>query len=189
MAYVRRRTTKAGAISTALVEAYRDGGGRPRQRLLANLHGEPDTLRALAKLAAQRDTLRKERDTLTADKVHADQFYEAVTQNTLHGHQYSADERKEIDKLMRQRTRLLDRLSIVERALAMIERDGSVVKKHCTSTNSEVQTAIREYKEELNRAEALVLGLEFAAAPLQEAKAKLRRLDRWADTRANAFRD
>ena len=48
MAYVRKRTTKAGSVSTTLVESYRDETGRPRQRVLANLHGEPDTLRALA---------------------------------------------------------------------------------------------------------------------------------------------
>jgi hypothetical protein len=46
---VRKRTTKAGTVSTALVESYRDDQGRPRQRLIANLHGEPDPLRALAK--------------------------------------------------------------------------------------------------------------------------------------------
>jgi hypothetical protein len=53
MAYVRRRITKAGEFSTALVEAYRDDQGRPRQRLLVNMHGEPDILRALARLAVQ----------------------------------------------------------------------------------------------------------------------------------------
>jgi hypothetical protein len=53
MAYVRQRTTKTGAVSTALVESYRDAQGRPRQRLLANLHGEPDTLRALARLTVR----------------------------------------------------------------------------------------------------------------------------------------
>jgi hypothetical protein len=100
----------------------------------------------------------------------------------LQGRQYSADDRKELDRGLRQRARLLKRLATVSRALAMIERDGSVVKKHCTSTNSEVQTAIREYKEELNRAEALVLGVEFTA---KEAKANLRRLDRWVDHKAN----
>jgi hypothetical protein len=49
MAYIRRRTSKAGAISTALVEAYRDGQGRPRQRLLANLHGELTPLKCFAR--------------------------------------------------------------------------------------------------------------------------------------------
>jgi hypothetical protein len=62
MAYVRKRTTRAGSVSTTLVEAYRDESGRPRQRVLANLHGEPDTLRALAKLAVIRDVLLEQRE-------------------------------------------------------------------------------------------------------------------------------
>jgi hypothetical protein len=62
MPYVRTRTTKAGATSTTLVEAYRDEKGRPRQRVLANLHGEPDALSALVKLAYQREELQKFRD-------------------------------------------------------------------------------------------------------------------------------
>ena len=55
MAFVRKRTTKAGSVSTTLVEAYRDKNDRPRQRILANLHGEPDTLGALAKLTLKRE--------------------------------------------------------------------------------------------------------------------------------------
>ena len=130
MAYVRTRTTKAGTLSTALVEAYRDAQGRPRQRLLANLHSEPTPLQALAKLAALRAALRKEKEALAAEAVDADRFYEVVTQDTLHGHRYSAAERKEIDHLMRQRARLLRRLARVERDLAAIQRDGVAIKKH-----------------------------------------------------------
>jgi hypothetical protein len=33
MAYVRTRATRAGTVSTTLVEAYRDETGRPRQRI------------------------------------------------------------------------------------------------------------------------------------------------------------
>src|SRR6516164_9919101 len=71
MAYVRKRTTKAGSVSTMLVEAYRDKSGHPRQRILANMHGEPDTLRALAKLAAMREGLRQERDWLAQQAADA----------------------------------------------------------------------------------------------------------------------
>ena len=178
MAYVRQRTTKAGVQSTALVESYRDGKGRPRQRLLANLHGEPDTLRALAKLAAQRDFLRKEMEASTTDVMHANQFYEIVTQKTLHGHKYSAPERKEIDGLMRDRDRLLKRLAKVERDLATIANDGAIIKKHCTAAPDEIQAAIKAYKKELRDAECMVLGLEInlKGMMLKDAKAKLRRL-------------
>jgi chromosome segregation ATPase len=178
MAYVRTRTTRAGTISTALVEAYRDKQGQPRQRVLANLRGEPDLLKALAKLAAQREALRKEGKALVAEAEAANQFYEVVTQNALHGFQYSAEQRKEIDDLMRQRERLLKRLAKVEASLAAIEKDGIIIKKHCAASPDEIQAAIRAYKTELRDAEALVFGLEFAARndELKRARAALRRL-------------
>jgi small-conductance mechanosensitive channel len=177
MAYIRTRTTKAGSVSATLVEAYRDEGGRPRQRNLANLHGEPDTLRALAKLAAQRDGLRKEREKLTAEAVYADQFYERITQNALHGHQYAPAERKEIDGLMRQRRQLLERLAKIDGDLATIQKDGAIIKKHCSATPDEIQAAIQAFKKTHHDAKCLVAGLEFAAGEqLREAKAALRRL-------------
>jgi hypothetical protein len=168
MAFVRTRGT-----ATALIEAYRDERGRPRQRLLANLHGEPDTLSALAKLAVRRDGLRKERDTLTADAVDANKFYEIVTLNSLQGKQYSATERKEIDTLLWQRERLRARMAKVESDLAAIQKDGAVIKKHCSATPDEVQAAIRAFKEKFHEAEVMSLGAEFM---LKEAKAKRRRL-------------
>ncbi len=57
-----------------------------------------------------------------------------VTQNVLHGVQYSAEQRKEIDDLMRQRERLLKRFAKVEASLAAIEKDGTIIKKHCTAS-------------------------------------------------------
>ena len=177
MTYVRQRTTNAGAVSTALVEAYRDEQGRPRQRLLANLYGEPDALRALAKLAAQRDILRKEKDRLAPEVMKANQVYETITQNVLLGHQYNAAERKEIDGIVRLRARLAKRLLRIEGALTSIEKDGAVIKKHCSSTPEEIQAAIRDHQRARHDAECLVLGMEFAAKmQLKEANAKLRRL-------------
>jgi hypothetical protein len=177
MAYVRRRTTKAGTLSTALVESYRDEQGHPRQRLLVNLHGETSALKALAKLAACRDALRKEKESLAADRPDADKFYEIVTQNSLHGRRYSASERKEIDGLMRQREFLLKRLAKIERDLATIQKDGAIIKHHCNATPDEIQTAIRAHKQKHHEAEALVLGLEIGLnLQIREAKAALRRL-------------
>jgi hypothetical protein len=177
MAYVKTRKLRSGAISTALVEAYRDEKGRPRQRILANLHGEPDALSALAKLAARRDALRKEQEKLAADSVHANQFYEIVTTKTLHGHQFDAAERKEIDHLMKARERLLKRMVVVEADLAAIQKAGAVIKRHCSARPDEVQAAVRTYKQKLQDAEHLVLGMEVARElEIKEAKAKLRRL-------------
>lgn len=174
MAFVRTRGT-----TTALVEAYRDEEGRPRQRVLANLHGEPDALSALAKLAARREVLRTEHDKLAAEAVDADKFYETVTLSTLHGHAYSADERKEIDGLMKARERLLKRLEKIAADLAVIQRDGAVIRKHCAATADQVQAAIRAFKKKLRDAECAVWGAEHIhRLALNEAKAKLRRLGR-----------
>jgi hypothetical protein len=173
MAFVRKRTA-----STTLVESYRDDRGRPRQRILANLHGEPDTLAALAKLAALRASLREELEPLVKERVEANQFYEIVTTNTLQGHRYSADERKEIDGLMRQRKRLLERIAKTERDLDIIQRDGAVIKKYCSATPDEIQAAIQAFKQKHQEAEYLILGMEFALKQqVKEAKAKLRRLN------------
>ena len=139
MAFVRTRT-KAGSISTTLIEAHRDEEGQPRQRVLANLHGEPDILSALAKLAARRDDLRKEKETLAADAVKANEFYKAITLNSLEGKQYTAQERKEIDPLMKQRDRLLARMARIEADLATIQKDGLVIKKYCSATPEQIQT-------------------------------------------------
>ena len=168
MAFVRTRGT-----TTALIEAYRDEDGRPRQRLLANLHGEPDTLSALAKLAARREALRAELASLQEQAPQANEFYAVVTGNVLGGHQYSATERKEIDALMRQRDRLLARMAKIESDLAIIQKDGAAIKKHCSATPDEVQAAIRAFKEKFHEAEALSLGLEYG---FKNAKAELRRL-------------
>jgi hypothetical protein len=176
MAYVKSRSN-AGSISTALVEAYRDEKGRPRQRVLANLHGEPDTLSALAKLAARRDDLRKEQDTLAADKEHAEKFYEVITFNTLQGGQHTAEDRKKIELGLRQRKRLLARMAKIETDLATIQKDGVAIKKHCSATPEQIQEAIKAFKQKQHDAECLVLGMDFALQMrLKEAKARLRRL-------------
>jgi hypothetical protein len=72
MTYIRRRSTKAGSVSTALVESYRDDKGRPRQRLLANLHGEPDIVSALAKLEFRWDNLSKQKDEWAEDQARSE---------------------------------------------------------------------------------------------------------------------
>jgi chromosome segregation ATPase len=183
MAFIRTRTAKGGTISTTLVEAYRDEQGRPRQRVLANLHGETDLLKALAKLAAQRADLRKEREKFLADYPHMEQFYATVTQNTLHGRKYSAEERKDIDRLMRQRKRLLKRFTTIENALATIEKEGGVIKKQCTARADEIQAAIQAHKKEVKDAEAHVLGmLLMESHRSQKAKRALRRLAPWTET-------
>ena len=60
MAFIRKRTTRRGVISTALVESYRQDG-KIRHRLIANLHGAENLVAALGRLAAEREAVRKER--------------------------------------------------------------------------------------------------------------------------------
>jgi hypothetical protein len=143
MAYVRTRTTPSGSTSTTLVEAYRDEKGRPRQRVIANLHGMPDVLSAIAKLAAQRERLRKEQKPLAREIEQANQFYEVVTTNAMAGHKYGAKQRKEIDHLLTARKRLLKRADAIETTLTTIQKAGAVLQKHCTATDAETQEAIR----------------------------------------------
>ncbi len=173
MAFVRKRETKTGAISTALVEAYRDKDGRPRQRVLANLHGAETALDALARLAAQRQELRKERAELAPEVKSAEEVYKIVMTSTVAGHKYSKDERKDIDHLLRARKKLLKRSDRVEALLAQIEREGAIIKKHCDASHGEIQAAIKVYQEELEKAQAGVMGAEFF---LSRAKDDLRRL-------------
>ena len=173
MAFVKIRTTKAGSKSSTLVESFRDEKGRPRQRVLANLHGMPDILSALAKLAAQRERLREEKESLTLNVRNAQKFYNVVTSNTLAGHRYTASERKDIDRLFRDRKRLLKRVAEIDAALSLIKKNGNVIRGHCTATQDEIQAAIRKYKAELKDGETLVLGAEYM---LTKAKDELRRL-------------
>jgi hypothetical protein len=87
--------------------------GHPRQRILANLHGEADLLSALAKLAARRDDLWKE-EWRCGSEAGRRQILRSRYPQQFAGRQYSASERKEIDALMRQRDRLLARMPKIE---------------------------------------------------------------------------
>lgn len=179
MAFIRKRKSKAtllsaGKLSTSLVESYRDAQGQPRQRTLANLYGEPDTLSALGKLAAQRHSLKKEQTALAKEIADADEFYETINSNVLIGHKYSVGERKEIDKLMRVRKRYHKRAAKIETDLKRIERAGSAIKKHCPASAMEIRAAARKYQAALEHAQEGVMGAEFMA---REMKTALRRLE------------
>jgi hypothetical protein len=93
-----------------------------------------DTLHALARLAVQRDRLRKERAELEPQLPHAEKFHEVVMVNLGAGHSYSDDELKEIDRLMKLRKWLLKRAAEIDARLAQIQKDGVIVKKHCQAS-------------------------------------------------------
>jgi hypothetical protein len=153
MAYVRTRTTRAGTVSTTLVEAYRDETGRPRQRVLANLHGEPDTLRALAKLAVTHDALSMAGDE-GAEPAKEGAGFVLITDRALTKH---------------------DRhIARVDRQLAAIEREMAVISEHCTASDDAFQEARRRYCEDYCRAVERVVGVGIER---KLALAALRRLD------------
>ncbi len=172
MAFVRRRTTASGGICTTLVESYRDADGRPRQRILANLYGEATPLEALAKLAAHREQLREKKAGFDQDLKGADNFYRSFTTSSLGGHEFSAEQKKEIDRLLPAREWLKRRAEKVDVTLARIAKDGAAIKKHCDSSPAEIQAAIRKYKKGLRDAEALAAGLDFGH---EQAKKERRR--------------
>ena len=152
MPFVRTRTTKAGSVSTTLVESYRDEAGRPRQRILANLHGEPDTLRALAKLAEMHDLLSVQRKEEHAAPGKEGAGFVLVTERAL--------------------TEYNHRMVQINRQLAAIEREMAVIGKHLPPVSDDefleaVQRYRREYCQAANRAMGLAMAHKQAAAALR----------------------
>lgn len=158
MAFIRKRTTKNGVVSTALVEAYRDGG-KPRHRIIANLRGAESLTVALGRLAAERDKLRKERDGLDLDD--AAKFYEIITTKTMAGRVWTHEERKEIDPLMRKRNRVVRRAEQIDTRLARIQREGAAIKKHCTATADEIRAEADKHAKKFSDREAMELGMKM----------------------------
>jgi hypothetical protein len=154
MAFVVRRTTKTGSLSTALVESYRDEQGRPRQRLIANLHGEPTPLQALAKLAVAHDVLLEERGELRAEPSNKGAGFVLVPERAL--------------------TKYNDRIAQIDRRLARIERDISAINEHCIVTDDEFAEAVKRYREEYCTLFERACGLGLAR---KQADAALRRKD------------
>src|SRR4026209_1614867 len=114
MAFIRKRTTRRGVISTALVESYRQDG-KIRHRLIANLHGAESLVAAVGRLAAGGEAVRKERAELESSIAHAEEFYQVITTAVRNGHVWSLDERKEIDRLLRDRKRPLKRQTAIDK--------------------------------------------------------------------------
>ena len=86
---------------------------------------------------------------------------------------FSREERLEIDRLLPARKRLLKRAKQVDAKLARIEREGAIIKKHCSASADETQAAIKAYQKKLEEARALIVGSEFI---LEQAKQQLKQL-------------
>jgi hypothetical protein len=120
------------------------------------------TSAALGRLAALRDRLRKERAGLETEHPDAEKFYETVTLDTLHGRVWSAEERKQIDPVLKARNRLLKRVAKIDAELARIQHEGVAIKKHCTASADEIRAEAAKHVKKLHDAETLELGMKLA---------------------------
>ncbi len=180
MAFVRKRKAGDGlmglgeaTLSTTLVESYREAEGRPRQRVLASMHGEKTTLSALAKVAAIRANLREEKADLDKAQAQLAPIYEDWMQAIGTGHRLTKNDRRKCDKVVKMRETMQKRSSEIETRLAKLSREGAAIKKHCTASADEIQAAIRAYKAKVKEAKTFIVGVEFH---LSEGKRQLRRL-------------
>ena len=137
-------------ISTALVESYRQDG-KIRHRLIANLHGAESLVAALGRLAAKNEAVQKERAELEPSIPHAEEFYQVITTAVRNGHVWSPDDRKQIDRLLRDRKRLLKRMTAIDKQLERIQREGAAIKKHCTATAGEIRAEAHKHAQKLDQ--------------------------------------
>jgi hypothetical protein len=95
---------------------------------------------------------------------HAEQFYETVTLNTLDGHCYLPEERIEIDRLLRQRRRLLKRIAEIDHLLAKIAKEGAIIKPHCPASPDEIRALVGKYQKQMHDEECFRLGFKIMRA-------------------------
>ena len=159
MAFIRKRTTKTGAVSTALVESYRGEDGKPRHRIIANLHGAETLAAALGRLAAERDGLRKERAQIAPHiewakdwASHEDELIEMVL---------GVEGRKTAEGHLREAKRLLKRVAKIDSRLPEIQKEGVAIKKHCTATADEVRAEAAKHAKYLHDRKCVELGLQM----------------------------
>ena len=182
MAFVRKRRSAAGHLSTALVEAYRDEEGRPRQRVLVNLHGCETPLEALAKLAVQRKRLRVERQEIDAFLTETADAPALSVEVALNPEKFnlSATGYAELNGFLRKRKKAAARLDRITALQGVIQRDGVVIHQHVDASKKKVQRAIKAYQEQLTAAENMVAGSDFSITMAKirhtEAKRKFARL-------------
>ena len=129
-------------ISTALVESYRQDG-KIRHRLIANLHGAESLVAALGRLAAESEAVWKERAELEPSIPHAEKLYQVITTAVRNGH--------EIDRLLRDRKRLLKLMTAIEKQLERIQREGAAIKMHCTATADEIRAEAHKHAKKLDQ--------------------------------------
>ncbi len=178
MAFIRKRRTSSGNLSTALVEPYRDSAGRPRQRVLANLYGCETTLEALAKLSAQRRRLRQEREEIESMLAKTAEWAAvavrlATDPAEMKRIEMTTEDYRDLNRVMTARKKAKARLDRIDALLGRIQKDGAVIRKHVDASEQEIQQAIREYQERLDKAEKMIMGVDFSVSMAKREFARL----------------
>jgi len=178
MAFIRKRRTSSGNLSTTLVEPYRDSAGKPRQRVLANLYGCETTLEALAKLSAQRLRLRQERKEIESMLAKTAEWAAVAVRFATDPAEFkragiTAQEYQELSQLMKGRKKAEARLDRIDALLGRIQKDGAVIRKHVDGTEQDVQKAIKDYQEKLSSAEAAATVAAVMAHQVQQEATRL----------------
>ena len=165
------RITKTGAVSTALIESYRDGG-KVRHRIIANLHGAELLTVALGRLAAERDYLRRKLEELEPDAVR--QFHETVFLDTVGGNRYGRWKCSpaEIDQRYKMAGREIKRIVNIERRLAQIRKRGRDYQAALRGNHGRDSSRGREHEKYLYELESVELGLAFMDGGSVKARAK-----------------
>jgi hypothetical protein len=161
MAFIRKRTTENGVASTALVEAYRDGG-KPKHRTIANLHGCSTLAEALGRLAAMRDALRKERAELAPHIEWAQEWM--AGEDELIEVELGRERRKEAERHIRHAKQLLKRVAAIDAKLEAVQRDGVAISKHCKSTKDEIRAEAAKHTKKMRDKQVFELGLKMMVA-------------------------
>jgi hypothetical protein len=82
---------------------------------------------------------RKERAELEPNVEPAERFYQTITLSTLHGHVYSVEDRKDLDWLLKARKLLLNRIAAIDRKLADIAKEATIIKPHFQASPDEIR--------------------------------------------------
>ena len=178
MAFIRKRRTSSGNLSAALVEPYRDSAGKPRQRVLANLYGCETTLEALAKLSAQRRRLRQERKEIESMLAKTAEWAAGAVRLATGPAEMkragvTAQEYRDLSVLMVDRKKAKARLDRIDALLSRVQKDGAVIRKHVTATEKEIQQAIKDYQGRLDKAEKMIIGVDFSVSMAKREFARL----------------
>ena len=92
-----------------------------------------------------------ERAELEPSIPHAEEFYQVITTAVRNGHVWSPDDRKEIDRLLRDRKRLLKRMTAIDKQLERIQREDAAIKKHCTASADEIRAEANKHAKKLDQ--------------------------------------